>query len=134
MDRTPQFVPYSGRCGNGRRPVCQDAGICKVFLKVGMDVRWEALAGVLADAVNEGVRRGYNDADNKLRASIVADPHFERKNTKDNTPAVVHMELVERNTVDVKVPATGGGSESQTKCVLLNPADPRVDGAINRVS
>ena len=82
-------------CAEGHRPICQDTGIVNVFLKIGMDVRFEGFTGSRCeDAVNEGVRRGYLHPDNKLRASIVADPHFERKNTKDNTPAVIHIELV----------------------------------------
>jgi tartrate dehydratase alpha subunit/fumarate hydratase class I-like protein len=78
-------------CAEGHRPICQDTGIVNVFLKIGMDVRFEGFTGSVEDAVNEGVRRGYNHPDNVLRASVVADPQFERKNTKDNTPAVVHM-------------------------------------------
>ena len=81
-------------CAEGQRPICQDTGIVNVFLKIGMDVRFEGFPAGIEDAVNEGVRRAYMDPDNKLRASIVADPHFERKNTKDNTPAVIHMTLV----------------------------------------
>ena len=89
-------------CAEGHRPICQDTGIVNVFLKIGMDVRFEGFAGSIEDAVNEGVRRGYLNPDNKLRASIVADPQFARKNTKDNTPAVVHMSVVPGNTVDVR--------------------------------
>src|SRR3546814_4157623 len=92
-------------CAEGKRPICQDTGIVNVFLKIGMEVRFEGFAGSITDAVNEGVRQAYNHPDNTLRASIVADPHFERKNTRDNTPAVVHMELVPGNTVDVQVAA-----------------------------
>ena len=87
-DAIAQILTNSRMCAEGRRPICQDTGIVNVFLKIGMDVRFEGFAGSIEDAVNEGVRRGYNFADNKLRASIVADPQFERKNTKDNTPAV----------------------------------------------
>ncbi|MEP7295997.1 MAG: fumarate hydratase, partial [Burkholderiales bacterium] len=85
-DAIAQILTNSKMCAEGRRPICQDTGIVNVFLKIGMDVRFEGFKGSIEDAVNEGVRRGYNFADNKLRASIVADPHFERKNTKDNTP------------------------------------------------
>ena len=92
-DAIAQILTNSRMCAEGRRPVCQDTGIVNVFLKIGMDVRWEGNTSI-ADLVNEGVRRGYLNPDNKLRASIVADPQFERKNTKDNTPAVIHMELV----------------------------------------
>jgi hypothetical protein len=121
-DAIAQILTNSRMCAEGHRPICQDTGIVNVFLKIGMDVRFEGFptGTAVEDAVNEGVRRGYLDPENKLRASIVADPHFERKNTKDNTPAVVHMELVEGNTVDVAVAAKGGGSENKTKFVMLH--------------
>ncbi|RYE62775.1 MAG: fumarate hydratase, partial [Oxalobacteraceae bacterium] len=91
-DAIAQILTNSRMCAEGKRPICQDTGIVNVFLKVGMNVRFEGFGErSITDAVNEGVRRAYNFPDNKLRASIVADPHFERKNTKDNTPAVVHM-------------------------------------------
>src|SRR6476469_3372641 len=93
-DAIAQILTNSKMCAEGRRPICQDTGIVNVFLKIGMDVRLDGFTGSVADAVNEGVRKGYLDADNPLRASIVGDPHFERKNTKDNTPAVVQMTLV----------------------------------------
>ncbi|HOX70048.1 MAG TPA: fumarate hydratase, partial [Burkholderiaceae bacterium] len=111
-DAIAQILTNSKMCAEGRRPICQDTGIVNVFLKIGMDVRFEGFTGSIEDAVNEGVRRGYMNPDNTLRASIVADPQFERKNTKDNTPAVVHMKLVPGNTVDVQVAAKGGGSEN----------------------
>jgi fumarate hydratase class I len=120
-------------CAEGHRPICQDTGIVNVFLKVGMDVRWQGFAGSLLDAVNDGVRQGYLDPDNTLRASIVADPHFERKNTRDNTPAVVHTELVPGNTVEVMVAAKGGGSENKSKFVMLNPSDSLVDWVLKTV-
>jgi len=109
-DAIAQILTNSRMCAEGKRPICQDTGIVNVFLKIGMDVRFEGFTGSVADAINEGVRRGYDDPDNKLRASIVADPQFARKNTNDNTPAVVSMELVPGNTVDVQVAAKGGGS------------------------
>jgi fumarate hydratase class I len=90
-DAIAQILTNSRMCAEGKRPICQDTGIVNVFLKIGMDVRFEGFSGSITDAINEGVRQAYNDPDNKLRASIVADPLFERKNTKDNTPAVVHM-------------------------------------------
>ena len=93
-DAIAQILTNSQMCAEGRRPICQDTGIVNVFLKIGMDVRFEGFPGSVEDAVNDGVRKGYLDPDNPLRASIVADPHFERKNTKDNTPAVVQMTLV----------------------------------------
>ncbi len=132
-DAIAQILTNSRMCAEGKRPICQDTGIVNVFLKIGMDVRFEGFTGSITDAVNEGVRRGYNHPDNKLRASVVADPQFERKNTKDNTPAVVHMELVPGNTVDVQVAAKGGGSENKTKFVMLNPSDSLVDWVLKTV-
>ena len=117
----------------GHRPICQDTGIVNVFLKVGMDVRWEGFSGSLDDAINEGVRRGYNHPDNMLRASVVADPEFLRKNTKDNTPAVIFTEIVPGNTVEVTVAAKGGGSENKSKMIRLNPGDSVVDWVLNTV-
>jgi len=133
-DAIAQILTNSKMCAEGKRPICQDTGIVNVFLKVGMNVRFEGFGErSITDAVNEGVRRAYNFPDNKLRASIVADPHFERKNTKDNTPAVVHMELVPGDSVDVKVAAKGGGSENKTKFVMLNPSDSLVDWVLKTV-
>ena len=132
-DAIAQILTNSRMCAEGHRPMCQDTGIVNVFLKIGMDVRWEGFGGSLADAVNEGVRRGYNDADNKLRASIVADPQFDRRNTGDNTPAVINMEVVPGNTVDVIVAAKGGGSENKSKFVMLNPSDSIVDWVLKTV-
>ena len=126
-DAIAQILTNSRMCAEGKRPICQDTGIVNVFLKIGMDVRFEGFTGSITDAINEGVRRGYNYPDNKLRASVVADPQFERKNTKDNTPAVVHMEVVPGNTLDVQVAAKGGGSENKSKFVMLNPSDSLVD-------
>jgi fumarate hydratase, class I len=132
-DAIAQILTNSKMCAEGRRPICQDTGIVNVFLKIGMDVRFEGFAGSIEDAINEGVRRGYNNTDNKLRASIVADPHFERKNTQDNTPAVVHMTVVPGNTLDVQVAAKGGGSENKTKFVMMNPSDSLVDWVLKTV-
>ncbi len=132
-DAIAQILTNSKMCAEGHRPICQDTGIVNVFLKVGMDVRFEGFTGSLLDAVNEGVRRGYNDPDNKLRASIVADPQFARTNTKDNTPAVVHTEIVPGNTVEVTVAAKGGGSENKSKFVMLNPSDSLVDWVLKTV-
>jgi fumarate hydratase class I len=133
-DAIAQILTNSRMCAEGRRPICQDTGIVNVFVKIGMDVRFEGFGTrSITDAINEGVRRGYNNPDNLLRASIVADPHFERKNTKDNTPAVVHMELVPGNTVDVQVAAKGGGSENKSKFVMLNPSDSLVDWVLKTV-
>ena len=132
-DAIAQILTNSRMCAEGKRPLCQDTGIVNVFLKIGMDVRWSGFTGSIEDAVNEGVRRGYNDPDNTLRASVVADPHFERKNTKDNTPAVVHMTVVPGDTVEVTVAAKGGGSENKSKFVMLNPSDSIVDWVMKTV-
>jgi fumarate hydratase class I len=132
-DAIAQILTNSRMCAEGKRPICQDTGIVNVFLKIGMDVRFEGFAGSITDAINEGVRHGYNNTDNKLRASVVADPQFERKNTKDNTPAVVHMEVVPGNTFDVQVAAKGGGSENKSKFVMLNPSDSLVDWVLKTV-
>src|SRR5512147_1958059 len=132
-DAIAQILTNSKMCAEGRRPICQDTGIVNVFLKIGMDVRFEGFSGSIEDAVNEGVRRGYNHPDNVLRASVVADPQFERKNTRDNTPAVVHMTVVPGATVDVQVAAKGGGSENKSKFVMLNPSDNLVDWVMKTV-
>ena len=132
-DAIAQILTNSKMCAEGRRPICQDTGIVNVFLKIGMDVRFEGFDTGIEDAVNEGVRKGYLDPENKLRASIVADPHFERKNTLDNTPAVIHMTLVPGNTVDVQIAAKGGGSENKSKFVMMNPSDSLVDWVLKTV-
>ena len=132
-DAIAQILTNSKMCAEGHRPICQDTGIVNVFLKIGMDVRWEGFTGSLEDAVNEGVRRGYMDPDNRLRASIVADPQFARKNTQDNTPAVVHMSVVPGRTVEVTVAAKGGGSENKSKFVMMNPSDSLVDWVLKTV-
>ncbi|MEY4712251.1 MAG: hypothetical protein RIS88_1701 [Pseudomonadota bacterium] len=126
-DAIAQILTNSKMSAMGHRPICQDTGIVNVFLKVGMDVRWEGFSGSLDDAINEGVRRAYNHPDNTLRASVVADPQFARKNTRDNTPAVVFTEIVPGETVEVTVAAKGGGSENKSKMVMLNPGDSVVD-------
>jgi fumarate hydratase class I len=132
-DAIAQILTNSRMSATGHRPICQDTGIVNVFLKVGMDVRFEGFTGSLEDAINEGVRRGYNHPDNTLRASVVADPQFDRKNTKDNTPAVIFTQLVPGNTVDVTVAAKGGGSENKSKFVMLNPSDSLVDWVLKTV-
>lgn len=132
-DAIAQILTNSKMCAEGRRPLCQDTGIVNVFLKIGMDVRFEGFAGSIEDAVNEGVRRGYLNPDNTLRASVLADPLFERKNTKDNTPAVVHMSVVPGSTVEVTVAAKGGGSENKSKFVMMNPSDSLVDWVLKTV-
>ena len=132
-DAIAQILTNSRMCAEGRRPICQDTGIVNVFLKIGMDVRWEGFTGSIEDAVNEGVRQGYLNPENKLRASVLDDPIFARKNTKDNTPAVVQMEVVPGNTVDVIVAAKGGGSENKSKVYMLNPSDDIVDWVLKTV-
>jgi fumarate hydratase class I len=132
-DAIAQILTNSKMSATGHRPICQDTGIVNVFLKVGMDVRWDGFTGSLDDAINEGVRRGYNHPDNTLRASVVADPEFERKNTKDNTPAVIFTEIVPGNTLEVTVAAKGGGSENKSKMVMLNPGDSVVDWVLKTV-
>ena len=132
-DAIAQILTNSRMCAEGRRPICQDTGIVNVFLKIGMDVKWEGFTGSIQDAIDEGVRQGYNNPDNKLRASVLADPIFERKNTRDNTPAVVFMEVVPGNTLDVIVAAKGGGSENKSKVYMLNPSDSIVDWVLKTV-
>lgn len=132
-DAIAQILTNSKMSATGHRPICQDTGIVNVFLKVGMDVRWEGFTGSIDDAINEGVRQGYNHPDNTLRASVVADPQFDRKNTKDNTPAVIFTEIVPGNTVDVTVAAKGGGSENKSKMAMLNPGDSIVDWVLKTV-
>jgi fumarate hydratase, class I len=132
-DAIAQILTNSRMCAEGRRPICQDTGIVNVFLKIGMDVKWEGFTGSIQDAIDEGVRRGYNNPDNKLRASVLSDPIFERKNTKDNTPAVVFMEVVPGDKVDVIVAAKGGGSENKSKVYMLNPSDNIVDWVLKTV-
>src|SRR6185436_1689764 len=125
-DAIAQILTNSRMCAEGHRPVCQDTGVVVVFLKIGMHVRWDAELSV-EEMVNEGVRRAYLDPDNVLRASIVADPAGARKNTGDNTPAVIHTELVPGHTVDVTLAAKGAGSENQARFATLNPSDSVAD-------
>src|SRR5512134_2133805 len=132
-DAIAQILTNSKMCAEGHRPICQDTGIVNVFLKVGMNVRWDGFTGSLDDAVNEGVRRGYLNGDNVLRASVVNPPEFGRKNTKDNTPAVINVQLVPGDTVEVMVAAKGGGSENKSKFVMLNPSDSIVDWVLKTV-
>ena len=131
-DAMAQILINSRMAAEGHRPLCQDTGIVTVFLKVGMNVRWDATLS-LEDMVNEGVRRAYNDPDNKLRASVLADPAGKRSNTKDNTPAVINVSIVPGDTVDVIVAAKGGGSEAKSKFVMLNPSDSIVDWVLKTV-
>ncbi|EXJ12747.1 fumarate hydratase [Nitrincola nitratireducens] len=131
-DAMAQILINSRMCAEGKRPICQDTGIVTVFLKVGMNVQWDAKMNV-TDMVNEGVRRAYLNPDNVLRASILADPAGKRQNTKDNTPAVIHYEIVDGDEVEVHVAAKGGGSENKSKMAMLNPSDSIVDWIVKTV-
>ncbi|MGH8505202.1 MAG: fumarate hydratase [Stenotrophobium sp.] len=131
-DAIAQILTNSRMCAEGRRPICQDTGIALVFLKVGMNLRWDATLSV-QEMVNEGVRRAYTNADNILRASVLSDPAGARKNTKDNTPAVVHYEIVPGDHLEVICAAKGGGSEAKSKFAMLNPSDSIVDWVIKTV-
>jgi fumarate hydratase class I len=131
-DAMAQILINSRMCAEGRRPICQDTGIVTVFLKIGMGVQWAADIGV-TEMVNEGVRRAYSHPDNILRASILNDPAGKRINTRDNTPAVIHMEVVPGETVEVDIAAKGGGSEAKAKFVMLNPSDSIVDWVLKTV-
>ncbi|ABF41743.1 fumarase [Candidatus Koribacter versatilis Ellin345] len=131
-DAIAQLLINSRMCAEGHRPICQDTGIVTAFLKIGMNVRWEGDM-TPEEMVNEGVRRAYNHPDNKLRASILADPAGARKNTKDNTPAVVNVQLVKGDGVDVIVAAKGGGSEAKSKFAMLNPSDSIVEWVLKTV-
>jgi fumarate hydratase, class I len=131
-DAIAQILTNSRMCAEGKRPLCQDTGIAVVFLKVGMNAKWDAKLSV-QEMVNEGVRRAYNNPDNKLRASVLLDPAGARKNSKDNTPAVVHYEIVEGDHVEVICAAKGGGSENKSKFYALNPSDSIVDWVLKTV-
>ncbi|MBR9909024.1 MAG: fumarate hydratase [Gammaproteobacteria bacterium] len=131
-DAMAQILINSRMCAEGHRPICQDTGIVSVFLKIGMDVQWDADMS-LEDMVNEGVRRAYNHPDNVLRASVLSDPDGARKNTGDNTPAMITYKVVPGNTVDVHVAAKGGGSEAKSKFAMLNPSDSVVDWVLQVV-
>ena len=122
-DALAQILVNSRMCAEGHRPICQDTGIVTVFSSIGMDIRWEDAGMSVADMVNEGVRRACTHPDNVLRPSIMADPAGARKNTGDNTPAVIHMEVVPGDKVEVNLAAKGGGSENKAKMAMLNPSD-----------
>ena len=132
-DSIAQILINSRMCATGHRPICQDTGIVTVIAKVGMDVRWDGATMSLDDMINEGVRRAYTHPDNVLRASVLADPAGARKNTKDNTPAVIHYQVVPGNTVEIHVAAKGGGSENKSKMAMLNPSDSIVDWVLKTV-
>ncbi len=136
-DAMAQILINSRMCFEGHRPICQDTGIVNVFVKVGMDVRFDGApdeqAMDMQEMCDEGVRRAYLDPDNKLRGSILADPAGARKNTKDNTPSVVNVELVRGDKVDITVAAKGGGSEAKSKFVMLNPSDSVMEWVLKTV-
>jgi fumarate hydratase, class I len=130
-DAIAQILTNSRMCAEGHRPICQDTGIVNVFLKIGMQVRFDFED--LEKAVNEGVRRAYLDPDNKLRASVLDESDFGRKNTKDNTPAVISVQMVPGNKLEVDVAAKGGGSEAKAKFAMLNPSDSIADWVLKTV-
>ena len=131
-DAIAQILTNSRMCAEGHRPICQDTGIALVFLKIGMNVQWDATMSV-QDMVNEGVRRAYTHPDNKLRASVLLDPAGKRQNSRDNTPAVVHFEVVPGDGVEVICAAKGGGSENKSKMAMLNPSDSIVEWVLKTV-
>lgn len=132
-DSMAQILINSRMSATGHRPLCQDTGIVTVFARVGMDVKWDGATMGLDDMINEGVRRAYSNPDNILRASILADPAGARKNTKDNTPAVIHYSIVPGNTIELDIAAKGGGSENKAKMAMLNPSDSIVDWVLKTV-
>jgi len=131
-DAMAQILLNSRMCAMDHRPICQDTGIANIFIEVGMDVQWQATRS-LEEICNEGVRQAYLNPDNVLRASVVSDPLGARKNTGDNTPAVIHSKVVPGNKVSVHVAAKGGGSENKSKFVMLNPNDSVVDWVLKTV-
>ena len=131
-DAIAQILINSRLCAQDQRPICQDTGIVTVFVKVGMSAQWDSELS-LDDMINEGVRRAYTHPDNVLRSSIVDDPIGARKNTGDNTPAVIHTELVPGDTVEVHIAAKGGGSENKAKFTTLNPSDNLVDWVLDTI-
>ncbi len=131
-DAIAQILSNSRLCAEGHRPICQDTGIVVAFVKVGMGVQWDGRM-TLDQMINEGVRRGYTNPDNRLRASIVADPAFARTNTRDNTPAVIHVEMVPGDGIEIALAAKGGGSENKSKFAMLNPSDSILDWVVKTV-
>ncbi len=129
-DAIAQILVNSRMSAEGHRPICQDTGIVCAFIKVGMEVTFPDATLSIQEMVDEGVRQAYNYPQNKLRASVLADPAFTRKNTRDNSPAVVHFDLVPGKTVEVEIAAKGGGSENKAKFAMLNPSDSIVDWVI----
>ncbi|ADE11500.1 fumarate hydratase [Sideroxydans lithotrophicus] len=132
-DAMAQILTNSRMCAMGKRPICQDTGIVVAFVRIGMDVRWEDATMSVTEMVNAGVRKAYLLPDNVLRASIVSEPAGRRKNTGDNTPAVVHFEVVPGDRVDVRIAAKGGGSENKSRFAMLNPGDDVVEWVVNQL-
>jgi fumarate hydratase class I len=130
-DAIAQILTNSRMCAEGHRPICQDTGIVNVFVKIGMQVRFDFED--LENAINEGVRRAYLDPENKLRASVLDESDFGRKNTKDNTPAVISVRMVPGDKLEVDVAAKGGGSEAKAKFAMLNPSDSIADWVLKTV-
>ena len=129
-DAMAQILINSRMSAEGKRPLCQDTGIVTCFVKIGMAVSWDKTDMTVQQMVDEGTRRAYMNPDNPLRASIVADPAGARKNTKDNTPAVVHIDMVPGDKIEVMIAAKGGGSENKSKMVMLNPSDDIVEWVV----
>jgi fumarate hydratase class I len=132
-DAIAQILTNSKMSAEGRRPVCQDTGVAVVFVKFGMDVRWEGATMSLSEMIHEGVRRAYTHPDNTLRASVVTDPAGKRLNSRDNTPAVIHYEIVPGHTIDISVAAKGGGSENKSKFTTIMPSDSIADWIVDVV-
>ncbi|MFN7094959.1 MAG: fumarate hydratase, partial [Burkholderiales bacterium] len=132
-DAIAQILINSKMCAEGKRPICQDTGIVCAFIKVGMGVQFADSNMSIQDMVNHGVELAYMYPENKLRASIVQDPAYTRQNTRTNAPAVVHLDLVPGNTIEVEIAAKGGGSENKAKFAMLNPSDSIVDWVLNTV-
>ncbi|MFN5782339.1 MAG: fumarate hydratase [Novosphingobium sp.] len=128
-DAIAQILTNSRMCAEGHRPICQDTGIVNVFVEWGQNCRLESDRS-LQDVVDEGVRRAYLYPENKLRASVLADPAFTRRNTRDNTPSVLHVTMVPGSKVSIDVAAKGGGSENKSKIKMMNPSDSIVDWVI----
>jgi fumarate hydratase class I len=131
-DAIAQILTNSRMCAEGHRPICQDTGIVTVFVQWGQDCRLDSNRS-LQQVIDEGVRRAYLHPENKLRASILADPAFGRVNTRDNTPSVLHVEMVPGAKVHIDVAAKGGGSENKSKFKMMNPSDSIVDWVLEMV-
>ena len=132
-DAIAQILTNSKMSAQGRRPVCQDTGLAVVFVKLGMDVQWSGVTMALSDMIHEGVRRAYKHPDNPLRASVVLDPAGQRLNSRDNTPAIIHYDVVPGTDIDIPVAAKGGGSENKAKFTTLMPSDSLADWIVDIV-